>query len=74
MVWRTLADLLALCRTDEILRLCEVAQLLKVAKKAVYTMIWKGGPPMLKVRRQWRFRRTNLDFSIDAPAGEEKSE
>lgn len=63
--------------TDEILTLPEVAQLLKVAEKTVYTMAQKGELPAFKVGGQWRFRRTDLDAWIDAKtrraAGEEDS-
>ena len=46
---------------DEILTLAEVAQLLKVADKTVYTMAQRGEVPAFKVRGQWRFRRDDLD-------------
>ena len=63
--------------TDEILTLPEVAQLLKVAEKTVYTMAQKGELPAFKVGGQWRFRRTDLDAWMDAKtrlaAGEEES-
>jgi len=63
--------------SDEILTLPEVAQLLKVAEKTVYTMAQKGELPAFKVGGQWRFRRADLDVWIDAKtrraAGEEES-
>jgi excisionase family DNA binding protein len=63
--------------SDEILTLPEVAQLLKVAEKTVYTMAQKGELPAFKVGGQWRFRRADLDAWIDAKtrraAGEEES-
>jgi len=62
---------------DEILTLPEVAQLLKVAEKTVYSMAQKGDMPAFKVGGQWRFRRTDLDEWIDQKtrraAGEEES-
>jgi excisionase family DNA binding protein len=51
---------------DEILTLPEVAQLLKVADKTVYTMAQRGEVPAFKVGGQWRFRRTDLDAWMDA--------
>jgi excisionase family DNA binding protein len=51
---------------DEILTLPEIAQLLKVADKTVYTMAQKGEIPAFKVRGQWRFRRTDIDAWIQA--------
>ncbi len=63
--------------SDEILTLPEVAQLLKVAEKTVYTMAQKGELPAFKVGGQWRFRRADLDAWIDAKtrraAGDEES-
>jgi excisionase family DNA binding protein len=52
--------------TDEILTVSEVAGLLKVADKTVYTMAQQGELPAFKVRGQWRFRRAELDAWIDA--------
>jgi excisionase family DNA binding protein len=46
---------------DEILTVAEVALLLKVAEKTVYTMAQKAELPRFKVRGQWRFRRQDLD-------------
>ena len=50
--------------SDEILTVQEVATLLKVADKTVYTMAQKGEIPAFKVRGQWRFRRADIDAWI----------
>ena len=50
---------------DEILTLPEVATLLKVAEKTVYTMAQRAQLPAFKVRGQWRFKRVDLDDWID---------
>lgn len=50
---------------DEILTLSEVAQLLKVAEKTVYSMAQKGQLPAFKVGGQWRFKRVDLDAWIE---------
>jgi excisionase family DNA binding protein len=50
---------------DEILTLPEVAQLLKVAEKTVYTMAQKSQLPAFKVRGQWRFKRNDIDQWIE---------
>lgn len=50
--------------SDEILTVQEVAALLKVADKTVYTMAQKGEIPAFKVRGQWRLRRTDIDAWI----------
>lgn len=46
---------------DEILTVADVALLVKVAEKTVYTMAQKSELPCFKVRGQWRFRRQDLD-------------
>ncbi|MBB3525942.1 helix-turn-helix domain-containing protein [Rhizobium sp. NZLR1b] len=50
---------------DEILTLPEVAQLLKVAERTVYTMAQKGQLPAFKVGGQWRFQRIEIDQWIE---------
>lgn len=50
--------------SDEILTVQEVAALLKVADKTVYTMAQKREIPAFKVRGQWRFRRADIDMWI----------
>lgn len=50
---------------DEILTLPEVAALLKVADKTVYTMAQKAEIPAFKVRGQWRFKREDIDVWIE---------
>ena len=61
---------------DEILTLPEVADLLKVAEKTVYTMAQKAELPAFKVRGQWRFKREDIDLWIEQQkalrTGEEK--
>lgn len=58
---------------DEILTVAEVAELLKVAEKTVYTMAQRTEIPCFKVRGQWRFRRSDIDAWIERQvAGEQK--
>lgn len=58
---------------DEILTLPELAKLLKVAEKTVYTMAQGAEVPGFKVRGQWRFRRRDIDEwiaeQVRRPAG-----
>jgi excisionase family DNA binding protein len=54
---------------DEILTLPEVASLLKVAEKTVYTMAQRAEIPAFKVRGQWRFKRVDLDRWIELQKG-----
>ena len=49
---------------DEILTVPEVALLLKVAEKTVYSMAQRSEIPCFKVRGQWRFRRQDIDAWI----------
>ncbi len=50
---------------DEILTLPEVAGLLKVGDKTVYTMAQRGELPAFKVRGQWRFKLIDMDRWIE---------
>lgn len=59
---------------DEILTLKEVAQLLKVAEKTVYTMAQNQELPAFKVRGQWRFRREDIDRWIDQQTEKKNAE
>ena len=62
--------------SDEVLTIKEVAALLKLAEKTVYSMAQQGELPAFKVRGQWRIRR--LDFnswmSQQAQAARDKGE
>jgi excisionase family DNA binding protein len=61
---------------DEILTVAELAALLKVAEKTVYTMAQNAELPCFKVRGQWRFRRQDLDSwmasQVKGPAAPEQ--
>jgi excisionase family DNA binding protein len=50
--------------SDEILTVQEVAALLKVADKTVYTMAQREEIPAFKIRGQWRFKREEIDSWI----------
>ncbi|MCW8308693.1 helix-turn-helix domain-containing protein [Acidiphilium sp. PA] len=50
---------------DEILTLPDVATLLKVGGKTVYTMARNAEIPAFKVRGQWRFKREDIDAWIE---------
>lgn len=51
---------------DEIMTLPEVAHLLKIAEKTVYTMSQRSEIPAFKVRGQWRFKRSDIDDWIES--------
>ena len=51
--------------SDPSLTLPEVAVLLKVAEKSVYTMARKGQIPVFKAQCQWRFRHGDIDRWIN---------
>ena len=45
---------------DNILTVADVATLLKVAEKTIYTMAQNSEIPCFKIRGQWRFRGVDL--------------
>ena len=49
----------------EVLKLKEIASLLKVGEKTVYSMAQAGELPAFKVRGQWRFSRMDIDAWIE---------
>ena len=56
----------------EILTLAELAQLLRVAEKTVYTMAQNAEIPCFKVRGQWRFRKHDIDAWIASEVAKAK--
>ena len=50
---------------DDILTIPEVAELLRVAEKTVYTLAQRGEIPAFKVGGQWRFSRGAIQVWID---------
>lgn len=58
----------------DILTLPEVAELLKVADKTVYTMAQRGELPAFKVRGQWRFKLVDMDRWIEEQKAARRSE
>jgi excisionase family DNA binding protein len=52
-------------RGEEVFTVKEVATLLKVGEKTVYSMAQTGELPAFKVRGQWRFSRKDIDAWIE---------
>ncbi len=50
---------------EEVLKLKDVAALLKVGEKTVYSMAQTRELPAFKVRGQWRFSRKDIDAWIE---------
>jgi len=50
---------------DDILTIPEVAELLRIAEKTVYTLAQRGEIPAFKVGGQWRFSRGAIQAWID---------
>ena len=50
---------------DEVLKLKDVAALLKVGEKTVYSMAQSGELPAFKVRGRWRFSRKDIEVWIE---------
>jgi excisionase family DNA binding protein len=46
---------------DQVLTIKEVAEILKLAEKTVYSMAQDGELPAFKVRGQWRIRKVDFD-------------
>lgn len=53
---------------DEILTIQEIAVLLKLADKTVYSMAQAGELPAFKVRGQWRVRRVDFEAWMERQA------
>ena len=51
---------------DAILTLPEVAELLRVAEKTVYSLAQRGEIPAFKVGGQWRFSRATIQVWIES--------
>lgn len=51
--------------SEEVLKLKDVAALLKVGQKTIYTMAQTGEIPAFRVRGQWRFSRKDIDVWIE---------
>jgi excisionase family DNA binding protein len=58
---------------DQILTIKDVAAILKLAEKTVYSMAQDGELPAFKVRGQWRIRRIDFDKWIAIQANADKS-
>lgn len=50
---------------EEVLKIRELAALLKVGEKTVYSMAQKGELPAFKVRGQWRFSLKDINEWIE---------
>ena len=50
---------------EEVLKLKDIAALLKVGEKTIYSMAQAGELPAFKVRGQWRFSRNDIDAWIE---------
>jgi len=53
---------------DEVLTIQEIATLLKLADKTVYSMAQAGELPAFKVRGQWRVRRADFEAWMERQA------
>ena len=51
---------------DTILTIQGVAEYLQIDEKTAYRMAQRGELPGFKVRRQWRFKRSDLDLWIES--------
>jgi excisionase family DNA binding protein len=56
---------MSLVNLDACLTTEEVLTYLKVTPRTIYRLIRSGELPALRVGRQWRFRRTDLDAWLE---------
>ena len=61
----TLTNRKDLMNQDDILTIPDVANLLRVADKTVYSLVQRGDLPGFKVGGQWRFSRAAINSWID---------
>jgi len=59
---------------DQILTIKDVAAILKLAEKTIYSMAQNSELPAFKVRGQWRLRRVDFDQWVAEQAGATKSD
>ncbi|MBU1195219.1 MAG: helix-turn-helix domain-containing protein [Proteobacteria bacterium] len=52
-------------QNDEVLKIKDVAALLKIGEKTVYSMTQSRELPGFKVRGQWRFSKKDIDRWIE---------
>lgn len=58
----------------EVWTIKDLAHLLKVGEKTVYTMAQKGELPAFKVRGQWRFSKKDIDQWIETQKSSPKKQ
>jgi excisionase family DNA binding protein len=58
---------------DPVLTIKDVASILKLAEKTVYSMAQGGELPAFKIRGQWRIRRVDFDAWIAGQASAEQN-
>jgi len=51
---------------EEVFTIQTLADFLQIDEKTVYRMAQGGELPSFKVRRQWRFKRADIDFWIES--------
>ena len=47
--------------TEDVMTVREVAKYLKLDERTVYNLAIKGKLPAIKIGKQWRFRRSQID-------------
>lgn len=59
---------------EAVLTIKEIASLLKLAEKTVYSMAQRGELPAFKVRGQWRVRKADFETWIESQSKRRRSE
>jgi len=47
--------------TDDVMKVKDVAEYLKLDERTVYNLAIQGKLPAVKIGKQWRFRRSQID-------------
>jgi len=61
-------------QNKEVMKIKEIAALLKVGEKTIYSMAQTGELPAFKVRGQWRFSKKDIDDWIEQQKANSQSQ
>lgn len=60
-------------RPERLLSIDDLAEYFQVSKKTIYRLLEQKQLPAVRVARQWRFRKQDIESWLDRKASEEKS-
>jgi len=56
---------------DEIMRIKEAAEYLRIKERTLYSLVKQGRVPGVKIGGQWRFKKKRLDAMFEQTADEQ---